>query len=35
MTGWRVSGEKGAVKLLNIRPTTLEARIKKLGKKKN
>jgi len=33
-TGWRVSGEKGAAKLLNIKPTTLEARIKKLGIKK-
>ena len=34
MTGWRVSGERGAAKLLNIKPTTLEARIKKLGIKK-
>lgn len=35
-TGWRVSGSKGAAKLLDIKPTTLEARIKKLGiKKKN
>ncbi len=34
MTGSRVSGEKGAAKLLNIKSTTLEARIKKLGIKK-
>jgi transcriptional regulator with GAF, ATPase, and Fis domain len=33
-TGWRVSGEKGAAKLLNIKSTTLDARIKKLGIKK-
>lgn len=31
LTGWRVSGEKGAAKLLGLRPTTLEARMKKLG----
>src|SRR2546427_2321684 len=30
-TGWRVSGEKGAAKLLDLKPTTLEARMKKLG----
>ena len=30
-TGWRVSGEKGAAKLLGLKPTTLEARMKKLG----
>jgi len=29
--GWRVSGEKGAAKLLGMKPTTLEARMKKLG----
>jgi formate hydrogenlyase transcriptional activator len=29
--GWRVSGERGAAKLLGLRPTTLEARMKKLG----
>ena len=33
-TGWQVSGEKGAAKLLDIKSTTLEARIKKLGIKK-
>ncbi|MCZ6907501.1 MAG: sigma 54-interacting transcriptional regulator [Deltaproteobacteria bacterium] len=33
-TGWRVSGENGAAKLLNIKPTTLDARIKKLGIKR-
>jgi PAS domain S-box-containing protein len=30
-TGWRVSGEKGAAKILDLNPTTLEARMKKLG----
>jgi formate hydrogenlyase transcriptional activator len=30
-TGWRVSGKDGAAGLLGIKPTTLEARIKKLG----
>ena len=29
-TSWRVSGEKGAAKLLGIKPTTLESRMKKL-----
>lgn len=28
---WRVSGEKGAAKILGLNPTTLEARMKKLG----
>jgi len=31
MTGWRVSGNKGAAKILGLKPTTLEARMKKLG----
>ena len=30
-TGWRVSGEKGAARILGLNPTTLEARMKKLG----
>jgi len=30
-TNWRVSGEKGAANLLGLKPTTLEARMKKLG----
>jgi len=30
-TGWRVSGEGGAAQLLGLKPTTLEARMKKLG----
>jgi transcriptional regulator with GAF, ATPase, and Fis domain len=34
LTGWRVSGEKGAAKLLGLKPTTLEARMKKLGIKR-
>ena len=33
-TGWRISGEKGAAKILGLKPTTLEYRIKKLGIKK-
>ncbi len=31
MTGWRVSGKKGAANILGLKPTTLEARMKKLG----
>lgn len=31
LTGWRVSGDRGAAKLLGLKPTTLEARMKKLG----
>ncbi len=31
LTGWRVSGEKGAAKILGIKPKTLEFRMKKLG----
>lgn len=30
-TGWRVSGKEGAAELLGLKPTTLEARMKKLG----
>jgi len=30
-TNWRVSGEKGAAKLLGMKRTTLQARMKKLG----
>jgi formate hydrogenlyase transcriptional activator len=30
-TGWKIRGEDGAAKMLDINPTTLEARIKKLG----
>ncbi|MCA9500596.1 MAG: sigma 54-interacting transcriptional regulator [Nitrospira sp.] len=30
-TGWRVSGKDGAAELLGLKPTTLEARMKKLG----
>jgi transcriptional regulator of acetoin/glycerol metabolism len=29
-TNWRVSGDKGASKLLGLKRTTLEARMKKL-----
>ncbi len=31
LTGWRVSGEHGAARLLGLKPTTLESRMKKLG----
>jgi len=34
-TAWRVSGKKGAAELLGFNPTTLEARMKKLGIKRN
>lgn len=30
-TNWKVSGEKGAAKLLGLNATTLEARMKKMG----
>lgn len=30
-TNWKIRGENGAAKILNLNPTTLEARIKKLG----
>lgn len=33
-TSWRVSGEKGAAKVLGMKPTTLESRMKKLGIKR-
>ncbi len=30
-TGWRVRGKAGAAELLGLKPTTLDARMKKLG----
>jgi transcriptional regulator with GAF, ATPase, and Fis domain len=33
-TGWKVSGEKGAARILGLNATTLEARMKKLGIKR-
>ena len=33
-TGWRVSGEKGAARILGLPPTTLESKMRKLGLKK-
>ena len=30
-TNWKVSGNKGAAKILGLKATTLEARMKKLG----
>jgi len=32
--GWKVSGEKGAARILGLNPTTLEAKMKKLGIKR-
>jgi formate hydrogenlyase transcriptional activator len=32
-TDWRINGDKGAAKILNINPSTLRGRIKKLGLK--
>jgi len=34
LTDFRIRGEKGAAKILNLKPTTLEARMKKLGIKR-
>ena len=34
LAGWRVRGRNGAANILGIKPTTLEARIKKLSRKK-
>jgi transcriptional regulator with GAF, ATPase, and Fis domain len=31
LTGWVVSGKRGAAKVLGLKPTTLQARMKKLG----
>jgi transcriptional regulator with GAF, ATPase, and Fis domain len=33
-TGWQVSGARGAATRLGLKPTTLEARMKKLGIRK-
>ena len=33
-TGWKVSGNHGAARVLGVKPTTLEARMKKLGIKR-
>lgn len=30
-TNWRISGDQGAAKILGLKPTTLESRMKKLG----
>ena len=30
-TGWRIEGPKGAASILNLHPSTLRSRIKKLG----
>jgi len=33
-TGWKIEGQKGAAKILNLNPSTLRSRIKKLGIKR-
>jgi len=33
-TGWRIEGAKGAASILNLHPSTLRFRIKKLGIKR-
>jgi transcriptional regulator with GAF, ATPase, and Fis domain len=35
MTGWKIRGENGAAIILDLKPTTLEARIKRLGIQRN
>ena len=30
-TGWRISGDQGAARVLGLKPTTLHAKMKKLG----
>ena len=35
LTEWRVRGEGGAAGILGLKPTTLEARMRKLGIKRN
>jgi transcriptional regulator with GAF, ATPase, and Fis domain len=34
-TGWKIEGQKGAAKILNLHPSTLRSRIKKLGIKRS
>ena len=31
LTGWRISGHGGAAEILGLKPTTLHAKMKKLG----
>jgi len=31
MTSWRIRGKRGAAEILGVKPTTLEARMAKLG----
>jgi transcriptional regulator with GAF, ATPase, and Fis domain len=35
LTGWRVSGERGAARILGLKPTTLHARMAKLDIRRN
>ena len=34
-TNWKISGPGGAAQILDLKPTTLESRMKKLGIQKN
>ena len=34
-TGWRIRGKKGAAELLELKPTTLDSKMKKLGITRN
>lgn len=34
-TGWRVRGDRGAAKILGLKPTTLDSKMKRLGIKRN
>jgi transcriptional regulator with GAF, ATPase, and Fis domain len=33
-SGWRIRGKKGAAERLNLKPSTLESKMKKLGIKR-
>jgi formate hydrogenlyase transcriptional activator len=34
-TGWRVRGDRGAAKILGLKPTTLDSKMKRLDIKRN
>jgi transcriptional regulator with GAF, ATPase, and Fis domain len=34
-TGWRIEGTRGAAHILNVAPSTLRSRMKKLGIRRN
>ena len=35
MTGWRIRGKNGAAEILDLKPTTLDSRLKRLGIKRS